>query len=163
MAIVRATKFQTGVHVNEEDLLASDLRCPLCFDADERRSVLLLQAQPDVHLLHCCKCGGYSASRLPTVETLSRYYGGYYRLSDHTVTCDNPRAFAKHVLNYAGPFLNERSIAILKSVRKATPEDAVRPFTLKLRRRAAEEGKHKRGGGGAGGLLKLRRCRASTR
>jgi len=113
MAIVRATKFQTGVHVNEEDLLPSDLRCPLCFDADERRSVLLLQAQPDVHLLQCCKCGGYSASRLPTVETLSRYYGGYYRLSDHTVTCDNPRAFAKHVLNYAGPFLNERSIAIL--------------------------------------------------
>jgi 2-polyprenyl-3-methyl-5-hydroxy-6-metoxy-1,4-benzoquinol methylase len=113
MAIVRATKFHAGLHVAEEDLLPSDLSCPLCLKRDERKRVLLLQTKPDVHLLRCRRCGGYSASRLPTEETLRRYYGGYYQHLDTTVTCDNPRSFARHVMGYVGPFLKEPSISIL--------------------------------------------------
>lgn len=113
MAIVRASGSQAGLHVNEEDLLPPDARCPLCLSADERRKVLLLQAEPEVCLLRCQRCGGHSASRLPTEETLRRYYGGYYQHSDNTVTFDNPLAFARHVMAYAGPFLEARSISML--------------------------------------------------
>jgi 2-polyprenyl-3-methyl-5-hydroxy-6-metoxy-1,4-benzoquinol methylase len=113
MAIVRATKFHAGVHVKEEDLLPSDLSCPLCLEEDERKRVLLLQTKPEVYLLRCRRCGGHSASRLPTEETLRRYYGGYYQHLDTTVTCDNPLSFARHVMAYVGPFLKERSISIL--------------------------------------------------
>ncbi len=110
---VNLTKYHAGVHVKEEDLLSADFRCPVCLGEDERKRVLLLQAEPDVYLLKCRRCGGYSASRLPTEETLRRYYGGYYKHLDTTVTCDNPLTFARHVMAYAGPFLRERSISIL--------------------------------------------------
>jgi 2-polyprenyl-3-methyl-5-hydroxy-6-metoxy-1,4-benzoquinol methylase len=113
MATVKATKFQAGVHVQEADLLPPDSRCPLCLETDDRKKVLLLQAEPEVYLLRCRRCGGHSASRLPTEETLRRYYSGYYQHSDNTVTCDDPLAFARHVLAYAGPFLKEQSISIL--------------------------------------------------
>jgi SAM-dependent methyltransferase len=113
MATVKATKFQAGLHVNEEDLLPPDSRCPLCLEQHERKRVLLLQTEPEVYLLRCRRCGGHSASRLPTDETLHRYYGGYYQHSDNTVTCDDPLAFARHVMAYAAPFLKERHISVL--------------------------------------------------
>ena len=95
------------MHVKEGDLLPPDSRCPLCREAGERTRVLLLQTEPDVCLLKCPKCGGHSASRLPTDETLRRYYGGYYEDSGNTVTCDDPLAFAQHVMAYARPLLKE--------------------------------------------------------
>lgn len=113
MAIVRATKYHAGVHVKEEDLLPEDSRCPLCSSTGERNRVLLLQVEPNVYLLRCRGCGGDSASRMPTEETLGRYYRKYYQHLDHTVACDDPLAFARHVMTTVGPHLKGRSISIL--------------------------------------------------
>lgn len=113
MAAIRPTKSQTGVHVNEEDLLPPISYCPLCLATTERKKLLLLQTEPDVYLLGCASCRGHSASRLPTEKTLQRYYGGYYKHSHNTVTFDDPPAFARHLLTQVGRFLNEPSISIL--------------------------------------------------
>ena len=75
--------------------------------------MLRLQKDPEVYLLRCDRCGGNSASRLPTDETLRRYYGGYYEHSDNTFTFFDPSAFARHVMAYAGLFLKGQTISIL--------------------------------------------------
>jgi hypothetical protein len=48
MAAVRATNYQVGFHVEDEDLLPEGSACPICSSMDARTRVLLLQSDPDV-------------------------------------------------------------------------------------------------------------------
>lgn len=100
---ISATTFHSGRQLGENELLPVDTQCPLCLNGETRHPILLLQSKPDVHLVHCSKCHGFSASRMPTQETLREYYGKYYsdRSGDH-VTFDAPEKFARHLLKRAG-------------------------------------------------------------
>ena len=113
MAIVRATKYQLGAHVKEEDLLPEASACPICASADARTKVLHLQANPDVYLLRCGHCRGNSASRMPTDDRLRRYYSDYYEHADCAVTSDDPEGFARHVMATIAPYLKLPSVSIL--------------------------------------------------
>src|SRR5438046_1208065 len=104
MAIVRATKYQVGVHVHDDDLLPEGSACPICSSMDARTRVLLLQCKPDVYLLRCQRCNANSASRMPTEDMLRRYYSDYYGESESTVTSDDPLGFARHVMSRTAPF-----------------------------------------------------------
>ena len=113
MAVASASKLQIGAHVAESGLLPEESACPFCSVPSERDRELLLQADPSVYLLSCQRCGGKTASRMPTEETLSGYYRRYYEHSESSITFENPVGFARHVLGTAAPFLTERSISIL--------------------------------------------------
>ncbi len=110
---LKATAYHAGAHVGEDELLPADPRCPLCLATEARSPVLQVQANPDVHMLSCSRCGGFSASRLPTGQTLRRYYSRYYVPGGPTVTFDGPVRFARHLIGEAGPFLHGEDVSIL--------------------------------------------------
>ena len=98
-----ATTFHSGAHLAEEQLEAPETACPLCrFDAG-RPAVLKLQKSPDVDLLSCGRCAGFSASRMPTGEALHTYYRDYYKGADERVTFDLPGRLAAHIFRRAFP------------------------------------------------------------
>jgi SAM-dependent methyltransferase len=98
-----ATTFHSGVHLEERQLEAAERACPLCLSEKPRSSVLRLQSGPDVELLSCETCGGYSASRMPTPEALRDYYRDYYEDADQRITFDLPQRLALHIFRRAFP------------------------------------------------------------
>jgi SAM-dependent methyltransferase len=115
---MRATAFHSGAHLEEKYLLPFDPACPLCFFRGARLPALRLQSDPDVFLLECLRCKGFSASRMPTEEALRAYYGKYYKQSvfreeDEKVTFQEPQRFARHLLRAAGPLLGKQDLTIL--------------------------------------------------
>jgi 2-polyprenyl-3-methyl-5-hydroxy-6-metoxy-1,4-benzoquinol methylase len=110
---IKATWYQTGRHVEDQDLLPAEPQCPFCLGSETREPILPIQANPDVFLLRCNRCGAQSASRLPTDEALRHYYSGYYEHSERAVTFDEPVVFARHVMASTGPFLRKKSVSIL--------------------------------------------------
>jgi len=114
---MQSTTFHSGMHLKEEFLLPPEPECPLCSFGCERPQAFRLQSDPDVFLLACPQCGGFSASRLPTEGALRAYYSKYYeqrifRDSDK-VTFDEPHRFARHLLQTAKPFLQGKKLRIL--------------------------------------------------
>lgn len=102
---MRPTLFQRGAHLDERDILPPELECPLCsFDGD-RSPFFRLQSDPEVSLLACPRCRGFSASRLPTDDALRAYYSRYYDSVPHSesVTFHEPRRFAKNILRKMKP------------------------------------------------------------
>jgi len=68
--------------VREEDLGPRLERCPLCDAPEQTTASVSLQPHPQVELLVCTRCGGASASRLPSSEFLSALYEpGHYESS----------------------------------------------------------------------------------
>lgn len=110
---VKATHYHSGVHVAESDLLPPQEACPICRAGGPRGAVLRLQSNPEVTLLYCSQCGGYSASRMPSDDALRRYYGRYYENSERIYTFKDPAAFASHILTRAGNLHRTESPAIL--------------------------------------------------
>ena len=114
---MKATAFHSGMHLKKEYLLPPQTVCPLCSFHGERPPVLCLQSEPDVFLLACPNCGGFSASRLPTQEALRAYYSRYYEgaiyQNSEKVTFDEPQRFARHLLQKAKPFLQRKNLTIL--------------------------------------------------
>jgi len=114
---MRSTAFHSGMHLGEEYLLPREPVCPLCFHGDERPRTLRLQSDPDVFLLACPSCGGFSASRLPTEEALRAYYKKYYEQAifqdADQVTFHEPQRFARHLLRKAGSYLRGEKVRIL--------------------------------------------------
>lgn len=98
-----ATTFHSGVHLEERQLEAAEEACPLCLSEKPRAPVLRLQSDPDVELLSCETCGGYSASRMPTPETLRDYYRDYYDDAERRITFDLPQRLALHIFRRAFP------------------------------------------------------------
>lgn len=98
-----ATTFHSGAHLAEEQLEAAAAACPLCQSDTERSAALNLQKSPDVDLLSCQRCGGFSASRMPTGEALQIYYRDYYQDADEKVTFDLPGRLALHIFRRAFP------------------------------------------------------------
>ena len=108
---VRATTYQAGMHVPEHELLPPQTCCPLCFADGPRQRVLRVQSNPEVLLLHCPRCSGYSTSRMPADETLRRYYARYYEGCSGSMK--SPTSFARHFMNRAGSLLRPESAHIL--------------------------------------------------
>jgi SAM-dependent methyltransferase len=98
-----ATTFHSGVYLNESQLEAAGKACPLCLSEKPRSSVLRLQSSPDVELLSCEACGGYSASRMPTPEALRDFYRDYYEDADQRITFDLPQRLALRIFRRAFP------------------------------------------------------------
>lgn len=112
-AWVRASWFHSGAHLDDGQLDPPDIACPLCLSTNPRSPVFRLQASPDVDLLSCTACGGYSASRMPTPEALRRYYREYYKGTEQHVTFDLPERLALHILRRAFPTVLKRRIDLL--------------------------------------------------
>ena len=110
---VKATHYHAGVHVAEIELLPPEQSCPICRAAGPRATALRLQLNPEVLLLHCPQCGGYSASRMPSEDTLRRYYARYYENSERIYTFKNPDTFARHILDRAANLRGKEAPAIL--------------------------------------------------
>jgi len=114
---MKATAFHSGMHLKEEYLLPPEPVCPLCFFGYERTQALSLQSDPDVFLLACPRCRGFSASRLPTEEALRAYYSRYYEQvifqDSDKVTFHEPQRFARRLLQKARPFLQNEKLRIL--------------------------------------------------
>jgi len=114
---MKATAFHSVIHLKEEDLLAHEPVCPLCFVGFERTQGFSPQSDTDVFLLVCPRCRGFSASPLRNKEALRAYYGRYYeqlifRDSDK-VTFHEPQRFARHLLRKVMPFLQNEKLKIL--------------------------------------------------
>jgi SAM-dependent methyltransferase len=114
---MKATAFHSGMHLEEMSLRPIEPSCPLCYFAGERPVYLRLQSEPNVFLLACPNCGGFSASRLPTDKALRSYYSRYYQQQifddAEKVTFDEPKRFARHIVGRAKPYLMNRTPRIL--------------------------------------------------
>jgi SAM-dependent methyltransferase len=114
---MRSTVYHSGVHLEGRHLRPAESKCPLCSFGGERSAFLSLQSEPEVTLLACPNCGGFSASRLPTEEALREYYAKYYEQDTFQgagkVTFHKPNNFARHLVSKAKPFLNRPSLQIL--------------------------------------------------
>ena len=114
---MRSTAYHSGMHLEGRYLRAPESKCPLCFFAGERPAVLRLQSEPDVFLLACPNCGGFSASCLPTEEALRAYYAKYYEQQIYQdvekVTFHEPQHFARHLVSNAKRFLKRSDLRIL--------------------------------------------------
>ena len=90
-----------SVHLDEGRLELSDIGCPFC-NSTSRKSVHTLQQEPEVKLLQCLDCHAVSASRVPSEQALSEYYGGYYdsqdlKGADSQITFDKPERLARNI------------------------------------------------------------------
>jgi SAM-dependent methyltransferase len=112
-ALVRASSFHAGLHLTEDQLDPVEQACPLCLSREPRPSVFRLQTNPDVNLLSCAACGGYSASRMPTPEALRSYYRDYYKEAEERVTFDLPQRLAIHIFRRSFDAVPKRRIDIL--------------------------------------------------
>jgi SAM-dependent methyltransferase len=114
---MRSTAFHSGMHLEERHLRPTEAKCPLCLFGGERSAVLWLQSEPNVFLLACPNCNGFSASRLPTEEALRAYYSKYYEQGifqdAEKVTFAEPQHFAKHLVRKAKPSLRRPDPRIL--------------------------------------------------
>ena len=112
-ALVRASWFHSGLHLKEDQLGPAEKACPLCLCQEPRRPAFNLQADPDVDLLSCESCCGYSASRMPTAEALRSYYRDYYKEAEERVTFDLPQRLALHIFRRAFPVVPKRTLDLL--------------------------------------------------
>jgi 2-polyprenyl-3-methyl-5-hydroxy-6-metoxy-1,4-benzoquinol methylase len=115
---LKATLFHRSAHLLEGDLQIPSTFCNFC-KSDQRKSVANLQENPDVFLLHCENCYASSASRMPKLDFLNKYYSRYYDSFDikkQKITLDEPERMARHIMRYAIPALGDlknRCISIL--------------------------------------------------
>jgi 2-polyprenyl-3-methyl-5-hydroxy-6-metoxy-1,4-benzoquinol methylase len=114
---MKATSFHAGMHLKEQEILPPEPGCPLCSFRGDRSPVLRLQSDPEVYLLACPSCQGFSASRFPTGDALRAYYSNYYKQlpfdDSENVTFHDPGRFAMHLLRKAKPFLSGQHLKIL--------------------------------------------------
>jgi len=94
---MKASIFHTSRHVASNEVIDATARCPICHDAGPRDVVLPLQANPAISLLRCRRCRGLSASHMPTVETLAKYYAEYYHEGDEQHTFHRMDALVTHI------------------------------------------------------------------
>ena len=90
-----------SVHLDEGRLELSDTGCPFC-NSTNRKSIHTLQEEPAIRLLECRDCYAVSASRVPSEQALSEYYGGYYdstdlKGADSQITFDKPERLARNI------------------------------------------------------------------
>jgi SAM-dependent methyltransferase len=100
-----ATLANPTVHLDERQLRPAEAGCGFCGERDTRRA-LSIQRDPDVWLLKCPRCQVASASRMPTEETLERYYSDYFaehqpQMAEEKVTMVGPQRLADHVFRVA--------------------------------------------------------------
>jgi 2-polyprenyl-3-methyl-5-hydroxy-6-metoxy-1,4-benzoquinol methylase len=105
---ISASVYQKSQHLGENQLYPPEMACLFC-GSQNRYPIYLLQKKPDIFLLKCENCKAASASRLPTKDTLDRYYRNYYSTpyfigKKEKVACDNVHEFsfniAKKILKY---------------------------------------------------------------
>lgn len=95
-------------HLEEGSLREPDAVCPLCGGKD-RRAVYRIQDTPRVDLLHCSRCHGASASRMPTEAALRAYYAQYYdaehspTMTEQSVTMVGPDRLSRHIYRGTQP------------------------------------------------------------
>ncbi len=95
---MRVTRAHETYHLSETELIDSTQSCPICTSTVQRRAAFQIQSEPDVFLLKCEGCKGYSASRMPTTEYLESLYERYYNNKERGVTFSGDVRFAKHIL-----------------------------------------------------------------
>jgi hypothetical protein len=95
---MQSTIYHKGMRVATSDVYDATKVCPVCSSETPRTPVLRLQDDPTIDMLECSFCGASSASYMPTVEFLTRYYDQYYTGVSDKYTFGDPARFAQHVL-----------------------------------------------------------------
>ena len=108
---MRMTTAYRGLHLGAELLRDCTATCPACGDRRRRAPVLVLQADPVVALLRCSRCGGASASHMPSAGFLHDFYREHRR--EHGVTCQAPRRFARRLAAALAPRLRGAPLRVL--------------------------------------------------
>lgn len=90
-----------GQHLEENDLVPTARRCPVCGREGERRPVSRIQSQPDVDYLRCSVCAACSASAMPTPAFLERYYQQYCEVTDSKLVFSGTERFARNLVRAA--------------------------------------------------------------
>lgn len=109
--------YDKTMHLQEYQLMPQKSACLFCHSQD-RFSVALLQENPTITLLRCKVCQAVSASRIPTEETLRKFYDDYYNEKfyygqEKKVTFDLTKKFAGHIIEKAAKHLNRGNLNIL--------------------------------------------------
>lgn len=100
---MKATHFHAGRRLSEGELGPPLDACPVCLAVGGRRPLLRIQTDPPVDLLGCSRCGGASASRMPTPAVLEAFYADYYSGRDERVTCGSSARFARAIARRVEP------------------------------------------------------------
>ncbi|MEN6461516.1 MAG: methyltransferase domain-containing protein [Syntrophomonas sp.] len=110
---MKSAVYHESLHLDMNQLLPPDEKCPFCFSKDRKRTVLL-QKDPDVYLLICKNCYAASASRIPTEEALDQFYSNYY-VGEMTnkITFYLPERLAVHIYKNSKSFIDRKKISIL--------------------------------------------------
>ncbi len=105
--------YHRGKFLSESELLPLEKSCLFCL-SENRKTVAVIQKDPDVFLLECMDCSAVSASRMPQANVLDQYYGQYYDQNKSKVTMGNIKKFARHIYEGFSGSLKERpDISIL--------------------------------------------------
>ncbi len=93
------------VHHTSQKLQAPQIvpwveQCPVCLSEKKRRPIVKVQDNPRIDYLFCPSCYGYSASHMPTSETLRRLYNDFFIHSDQKYTFEKEIRFARHILRH---------------------------------------------------------------
>jgi hypothetical protein len=87
--------------VPDDHLSAPSQACTICGSREPRRSILVLQRDPEVALLDCGVCRAQSASRLPDEAFLKQLYAPSEYSSDLLSTRLAIRNTARHIVRHA--------------------------------------------------------------
>ncbi|MBI3709250.1 MAG: methyltransferase domain-containing protein [Proteobacteria bacterium] len=97
---MKSASYEPQKHLAQSEIYPPEDKCPICGDAGPRDKRLVIQTEPEIHLLHCRRCFGLSASHMPRREVLDRIYGSYYDNSERgRVIFQNPARLARHIVS----------------------------------------------------------------
>lgn len=111
---ITGTIYHKSAHLNEHQLNPELKNCVFC-DSRDLSAVHKLQEKPRVSLFECARCHLVFASRLPTSDTLIKYYSKYYldQPESSSVTVANVNKFARHFCTLFQNHLFEKHVSIM--------------------------------------------------
>lgn len=110
---MRLTTAHRGIHLDGRFLRDASIACPACGSGQTRTPLLTLQTDPAVVLLQCSRCGGASASHMPTAPFLRDFYRDYRAGRAHGVTFGAPRRFGRRLARALAPHLHGADLRVL--------------------------------------------------
>lgn len=120
MLSIRPTKYQWSLAVDTEQLNQSLHSCPFCNSTVLSDCGIEICKKPSINLTKCNWCKAVFADRMPTDETLSKYYSDYYDGHDDVykeqaaaVTHGSTNHFAKKITKLFVKYTEEKNINLL--------------------------------------------------
>ncbi|PLX19102.1 MAG: hypothetical protein C0601_02715 [Candidatus Muiribacterium halophilum] len=91
--MIKATGFNSSMHVDEQDLLETNKNCVFCCSKDLKK-LFNVQKKPAIMLVKCKRCKAVSVDRFPKDGLLKDYYESYYSVNKTGVTFSDIERFS---------------------------------------------------------------------